>query len=98
MSPSAEDVRSFSDLRDFVHETLCSKEKLLADQFSLTEIPLRRGERECGREFTLHGPRNIRLGAIWAADHNILYFYDARGERFLKLRLPRRLEAAAAVA
>jgi hypothetical protein len=29
----------------------------------------------------------VRLGAIWAADRNILYFYDARGERYLKLEL-----------
>src|SRR5579871_3852508 len=95
MPAPVENVRSLSDLRVFVHETLCDKEKLLADQFSLTEIPLRSAGRECGREFTLFGPRNIRLGAVWAADHNTVYFYDARGERFLKLRLPQRLESAA---
>ena len=91
MLAPVENVRSLSDLRAYVHETLCEREKLLADQFSLKEMPLHRGERECGREFTLYGPRSIRLGAVWASEHNTLYFYDARGERFLKLRLPHRL-------
>ena len=35
--------------------------------------------------------RDVRLGAIWAADHNLVYFYDARGERYLKIKLARRL-------
>ena len=33
----------------------------------------------------------MRLGAIWAADHNVIYFYDARGERYLKIKLNRRI-------
>jgi hypothetical protein len=44
-------------------------------------------------QFSLRGPRSVRLGAIWAADQNMLYFYDARGQRYLKLRLKQRIFA-----
>ena len=53
---------------------------------NITEALVRRGEC-CGRQFTLFGPRSVRLGAVWAADRNDLYFYDARGERFRKERM-----------
>ena len=45
----------------------------------------------CGLQFQLYGPRSIRLGAIWAADHNVIYFYAANGERYLKLPLKHRI-------
>jgi hypothetical protein len=38
----------------------------------------------------------VRLGAIWAADHNLIYFYDANGTRFLKVQLKQRLTPKAA--
>src|SRR5262249_22240735 len=94
MQAALENVNSLSDLRTYIHETLCDREKLLSDQFSLMEAPLRCGLRECGRQFTLFAPRTIRLGAIGAADHNPVYFYTARGERSLNLRLPNRLAPA----
>jgi hypothetical protein len=31
------------------------------------------------------------LGAIWAADRNVVYLYDAAGARYAKLRLKNRL-------
>ena len=37
------------------------------------------------------GPRSVRLAAIWAADQNVVYLYDARGTRYAKLRLTNRL-------
>lgn len=49
------------------------------------------GTRLCGVQFLLKGPRQIRLGAIWTADLNRVYFYDTRGERYLKVDLPHRL-------
>jgi hypothetical protein len=58
---------------------LCEKENLLVDQFAMTEFPLIRGGELCGLHFSLRGPRNVRLGAIWAADQNVVYLYDARG-------------------
>jgi hypothetical protein len=91
MCESVDQVRSLDDLRAFVHSVLCEKENLLADQFTMSEMQLKRGNRECGLQFSLHGPRSVRLGAIWATDHNVIYFYDARGLRYRKARLIHRL-------
>ena len=101
MRSSIDDVRSLEDLRALIHRALCEKENLLADQYRLIEVPLNRRQWQCGLQFTLQGPRSIRLGAIWVADFNIVYFYDARGARYQKLRLRQRLagvEADCAVA
>ena len=79
------------DLRQFIHRTLCEKENLLADQFRMTEVRLTSGSGSCGLQFCLRGPRNVRLAAIWVAERNVVYLYDARGTRYAKLRLRNRL-------
>jgi hypothetical protein len=87
MHTKVNDVHTVDELRHFIHQTLCEKENLLADQFTMTEVRLTRGKEPCGLQFSLRGPRNVRLGAIWVADRNLVYLYDARGERYAKLRL-----------
>ena len=89
-------IRSLDELRTFVHKTLCGRENILEDQFGLTETALIRNGGDCGLHFCLQGPRSVRLEAIWVADRNMIYFYDARGMRFLKIQLLERLEACAA--
>lgn len=89
--PSPEQIRSRDDLRSFVHATLCRRENLLPDQFPLSEAPLRRGGRACGVQFAIHGLRSVTLSAVWAAEPNIVYFYDARGQRFQKVALGHRV-------
>ncbi|MES2793180.1 MAG: hypothetical protein V4719_26450 [Planctomycetota bacterium] len=84
-------IRTLNELRVFIQEMLCAKENLISDQFPVNETVLKRGERSCGRQFQLFGPRSIRLGAIWASDHNVIYFYAANGERYLKLSLQHRI-------
>lgn len=74
-------------LRQFVLDRLSGRENLLSDQFPLTESKLIRGGRECGRQYTLHGPRSVRLNAIWVANPSDVYFYDATGTRFDKIRV-----------
>ena len=96
MLECADDIRTMDDLRQYIHGVLCRRENLLADQFPLSEMTLYRKGRPCALQFCLHGPRSLRLGAIWAADHNLIYFYDANGERFLKLKLKQRLLPCAA--
>ena len=88
---------ALDDLRTFVHRTLCQRENILPDQFSLTESPMLRQGQSCGLEFCLHGPRSIRLGAIWVEDHNVIYFYDAGGQRFRKVQLLQRVSHAVAL-
>ena len=98
MLETLDEVRSLNDLRAYIHHTLCEKENLLADQFEMTEMQLKRRGRECGLQFSLQGPRSVRLGAIWASDQNLIFFYDARGERYLKIRMRQRLLADASAA
>lgn len=88
---SVDTVRTLDNLRTFVHYTLCKKENLVEDQFTMSEMQLTRRGRHCGLQFSLHGPRSVRLGAIWASDHNVIYFYDAQGDRYHKVRLKHRL-------
>ncbi|MCA9071594.1 MAG: hypothetical protein KDA84_21860 [Planctomycetaceae bacterium] len=90
MSESLDEIQTIEELRSYVHRNLCEKENLLADQFAMTEIILMRGERACGLQFSLQGPRSVRLGAIWTADQNQVFFYDAQGERWAKVRLRHR--------
>jgi hypothetical protein len=80
-------VQGLDALRRYVHECLCRHENLVADQFELEVTPLTRLGALCGLQFLLRGPRSVRLGAVWASDHNLLYLYDARGERFHKEHL-----------
>ena len=89
-------VYSLDDLREFVHQTLCAKENLLPDQSPVTEMPLTRAGRVCGVQFHVRGPRAVRLSAIWAADLNVVYFYDACGTRYQKVQLRYRFGMAAA--
>ena len=49
------------------------------------------GSGPCGIQFCLRGPRDVRLAAIWVADRNVVYLYDARGTRYAKIRLTSRL-------
>lgn len=92
MVPAAA-LRTVDDLRQYVHQTLCQHENLVVDQFVLHEIPLTRNGERCGLHFVLRGPRNVRLGAVWAKAPNQLYFYDARGGRFRKEQLADRLSS-----
>ncbi len=94
MQNPAEAVFTLDDLRAYVHRILCEKENLLADQFQMIESKLTRGSRDCGLQFTLHGPRSVRLSAIWESGRDAVYFYDAGGERYATVRLPRRVNPA----
>ncbi|MSR59526.1 MAG: hypothetical protein EXS05_18105 [Planctomycetaceae bacterium] len=95
MPDNLDAIRSLDDLRTFIHQTLCDRENILEDQFGLTETPLTRNGSPCGLQFCLHGPRSIRLEAIWVADRNLVYCYDACGIRFLKIQLRERLSLCA---
>jgi hypothetical protein len=87
MHTTVNEIHTLDELRRFIHKTLCAKENLLVDQFAMTEVRLTRGNESCGLQFSLRGPRNVRLAAIWVADRNVVYLYDARGTRYAKLRL-----------
>ncbi len=85
------DIRTLEQLRHFVHVLLCRRENLLEYQFPMTELEIQQGGRRCGMQFLLHGPRSVRLAAVWAESVNELLFYDATGHRFNRIRLPNRI-------
>lgn len=87
MLEDTQSFRSAHELKDFVHRTLCEKENLLADQFRMTEETLYSRGNPCALQFTIRGPRAIKLGAIWAIDQGTILFYDTRGERYQKVNL-----------
>jgi len=74
-------------IRRFVTETLCEKDQLEARFFPLSEQVLVRRGAPCGVYFCLHGPRSLRLTAVWETDSNTILFYGSRGERFRKTQL-----------
>ena len=87
--PSAPaDIRSLEDLRNYIHVSLCQKENLLEHHFPMTELELKRGGDCCGYQFILHGPRSVKLSAVWDRARNEVLFYDAVGRRFSRVRIP----------
>ncbi len=98
MPDRLDSVRTVDDLRSFVHASLCERENLLDDQFQTQVYELTRNGALCGLQFHLQGPRSVKLSAIWTIQQNVVYFYDARGERYNKVRLPQRLSIESAAA
>jgi hypothetical protein len=98
MLETSQAIESMTELRNFVHGTLCERENLVSEQFPMRETPLVLYGTPCGLQFTIKGPRSVRLSAVWASDSNTIYFYDARGERFLKVRLSGPIDWAATAA
>ena len=80
-----------AELHALVHATLCERENLLADQFRTVAAPLTRGGKPCGCQYTLLGPRSVRLSAVWDAGKNCLFLYDATGTRVEKRMLRQRI-------
>jgi hypothetical protein len=63
-------IHDLSDLRKFVHNTLCEQNQLEPGAFDVSERILVRGRRPCGIFFCLYGPRSVKLTAIWETDRN----------------------------
>jgi hypothetical protein len=80
-------LQSLDNLREYVNETICNHEQLEIGAFQMTERILVRGEQPCGIYFCVHGPRQVKITAIWETDHNTILFYGASGERFFRTKL-----------
>lgn len=87
MSIADRQIENVDDLRAFVVETLCEHEQLEPRLFPMTERILHRGGRTCGIEFCLHGPRSVKLTAIWEIERQSVLFYNSAGERFHRAQL-----------
>lgn len=74
-------VQSLEELCQFVAKTLSEFESLEPDCFQLSRRILTRADRPCGVLFCLHGPRQLRLTAIWETDRHTVLFYGSTGRR-----------------
>ena len=68
-------------LREVIHQTLCDIGQLESSQFPLNERPLTRGGAPCGVLFSVSGPRQVTLTAVWDTMKNKLFLYDSSGNR-----------------
>jgi hypothetical protein len=80
-------MQDLEDLRDYVSETICEQNELEPGADHMTERILVRAGRPCGIFYCLHGPRSMKLTAIWETDRNTVLFYDSVGERLDKIQL-----------
>ncbi len=80
-------IHSIQQLRQFVSHTLCQQSNFEEGIFQVTERILTRGKRTCGIFFCLHGPRSVKLTAVWETETNSILFYGSTGERFRKAML-----------
>lgn len=87
MSDSTKSFGTFDELRKYVAETLGKLESLSADRFPLTEDVLFRAGKPCAIYFCLHGPRQVRLSALWETDNNRILFYSSCGRRAIETQL-----------
>jgi len=87
MSAQNPQIDNLNDLRDYVHNTICQQNELQVGAFNITERVLVRGRRPCGIFFCLHGPRSVKLTAIWETDRNTILFYSSSGERVGRTQL-----------
>ena len=87
MSAQPLQIDNLHELRTYVHNTICQQNELQVGAFDITERILVRGRRPCGMFFCLHGPRSVKLTAIWETDRNTILFYSSSGERVCKTQL-----------
>jgi len=80
-------LQNLQNLRNYVNETLCELNELEVGAFPLTERILVRAGQPCGMYFCLHGPRAVKLSAIWETERNTILFYGSSGERSHKIQL-----------
>ena len=80
-------IDTLETLRKLVQATLCEANDLEVGVFPLVEKKLYQGKKVCGLYFCLHGPRSVKLVAIWESKRNTLLFYGSNGERQHKVQV-----------
>jgi len=81
-------IATLDDLQCFVYRTICNDHELLPNVFPTSENIIRKPNgRGCGMMFCLHGPRKIKITAIWEKDQNRIFFYGPSGNRYQQIEL-----------
>jgi len=74
-------------LRKLVSKVLCKQSDFEEGIFKISERMLNRGQEMCGIFFCLHGPRSVKLTAVWECKENSIRFYGSNGEKFKTINL-----------
>ena len=74
-------------LRKLVSKILCKQSDFEEGIFKISERTLKRGQDVCGIFFCLHGPRSVKLTAVWECKDNSIRFYGSNGEKFKTINL-----------
>jgi hypothetical protein len=82
-------IGNLNALREYVQQQLCDQNQLEVGAFQFTERVLEKAGNPCGVFFCLHGPRSVKLIAIWETNSNTILFYGSTGERVGRIRLAR---------
>ncbi len=77
-------LKNLGQLKKFVAHTLCQQYDFEEGIFQVTEKILKKCGQTCGIFFCLHGPRSVKLTAVWETENNSIMFYGSTGERFKK--------------
>ncbi len=80
-------IEDLQSLRSYVQKTICEQNELEVGAFAMTERILLRSGKACGMYFCVHGPRSVKLTAIWETDRNTILFYGSNGERRRRTQL-----------
>ncbi|MCY3010216.1 MAG: hypothetical protein NTY42_10280 [Planctomycetota bacterium] len=74
-------MSDLAQIREIVEEVICHQNQLLPKAFPLTERRLHKQGNTCGVLYCLHGPRSIRLTAVFDIATARVLFYDSTGQR-----------------
>lgn len=98
MPPAVFSTTSFTELEQFMLQTLCHHERLEAGLVQVRRTLMRQGAEVIGLVIRVQGPRLMRSHAIWAERENRILFYDSAGHRFAVVKLSESPEIAQAAA
>lgn len=87
MQPNCRPKMDLIELRQFIFQQLCKENDFELDAYQTSEQILKRNGKPCGMLFCLHGPRSVKLTAVWEMERNTVLFYQATGERTNRIQL-----------
>jgi hypothetical protein len=87
MLATTEQLHDLDGLRNYVNRALCEHDNFDPGAFGVTERILVRGDQPCGIFFCLHGPRSVKVTAVWETESNSILFYNSTGVRYRRTQL-----------
>jgi hypothetical protein len=88
------ELSDLSDLSNTIESRLCELGNLVSGQFPMTQREVIRGGRNVGIYFCVHGPRSVKLTAIYDVPQNQVILYGSDGLRKESLHVLRSCRAA----